>query len=206
MSKEIRKLIFVTGNANKLREVKAILGEQIQVVSQKIDLPEFQGEPDDICINKCKEATKEVKGSLIVEDTCLCFNALGGLPGPYIKWFLEKLGPEGLHRMLTGWEDKSAYALCTFAYCSGPGEEVQLFHGKTPGKIVEPRGKTTFGWDPCFQPDGFDETYAEMTDAVKNSISHRSKALTKLAAFLTKESTVSKDTEEPESKKSKTES
>ncbi|XP_033119204.1 inosine triphosphate pyrophosphatase-like isoform X2 [Anneissia japonica] len=210
MSKEVGKLIFVTGNANKLREVKAIVGDTIQVVSRKIDLPEFQGEPDDIVIDKCKEAIKEVKGPIIVEDTCLCFSALGGLPGPYIKWFLAKLGPAGLHRMLAGWEDKSAYALCTFAYNSGASEEVKLFHGKTLGKIVEPRGDTTFGWDPCFQPDGFDQTYAEMSDTLKNSISHRGKALAKLANFLVNESKTNedeqKDEDEPESKKSKPDS
>jgi inosine/xanthosine triphosphate pyrophosphatase family protein len=55
----------------------------------------------------------------MVEDTCLCFNALQGLPGPYIKWFLQKLGHDGLNRMLAGFDDKSAYALCVFAYSSG---------------------------------------------------------------------------------------
>ena len=67
----------------------------LQVVSQDIDLPEYQGEPDDICIQKCKEASKIIQGPVLIEDTCLCFNALGGLPGPYIKWFLKKLGPAG---------------------------------------------------------------------------------------------------------------
>lgn len=65
------------------------------MVNEKIDLPEFQGEPDDISQAKCKEAAKIIKGPVLVEDTCLCFNALGGLPGPYIKWFLDKLKPEG---------------------------------------------------------------------------------------------------------------
>ena len=55
----------------------------------------------------------------MVEDTCLCFNALKGLPGPYIKWFLSKLGHEGLNRMLAGFDDKTAYAQCTFAYSPG---------------------------------------------------------------------------------------
>jgi len=56
---------------------------------------------------------------VIVEDTCLCFNACKGLPGPYVKWFLEKVGPEGLYKMLVGFEDKTAYAVCTFAFCQG---------------------------------------------------------------------------------------
>ncbi|XP_035756645.1 inosine triphosphate pyrophosphatase [Egretta garzetta] len=125
-----------------------------------------------------------VRGPVIVEDTCLCFNALGGLPGPYIKWFLEKLKPEGLYKLLAGFEDKSAYALCTFAFSTGnPEEPVKLFKGQTHGLIVEPRGPRDFGWDPCFQPDGYNQTYAELPKAVKNSISHRYRALSELSAF-----------------------
>lgn len=87
--------------------------------------------------------------------------------------------------MLQGFEDKTAIALCTFAYSSGiPGEKVKLFHGKTEGTIVSPRGPTDFGWDPCFQPKGYDKTYAEMAKVDKNSISHRSKALAALKEFL----------------------
>ncbi|XP_033642863.1 inosine triphosphate pyrophosphatase-like [Asterias rubens] len=186
-AKAVLDLVFVTGNAKKLEEVIAILGDKFNVTSRSIDLPEFQGEPDDISVAKCKEAVKHVKGPVIVEDTCLCFNALGGMPGPYIKWFLSKLGPSGLHRLLTDWTDKSAYALCTFAYSSGNLEDpVQLFRGKTPGLIVSPRGPTSFGWDPCFQPDGFTQTYAEMESSTKNSISHRGKALQALAEHFIK--------------------
>ena len=87
---------------------------------------------------------------MIVEDTCLCFHALGGLPGPYIKWFLEAVGPSGLHRMLAGFEDKTAHALCMFGYSDGEEEPI-VFEGRTEGTIVEPRGPTDFGWDPCFQ-------------------------------------------------------
>lgn len=71
--------------------------------------------------------------------------------GPYIKWFLEKVGPDGLFKMLAGFEDKSATAVCTFAYSSGENDEVLLFQGKTEGQIVDPRGPRDFGLDPCFQ-------------------------------------------------------
>ncbi|XP_003430905.2 inosine triphosphate pyrophosphatase [Ornithorhynchus anatinus] len=181
-------LVFVTGNAKKLEEVIQILGDNFpcKLVAQKIDLPEYQGEPDEISIQKCKEAAKQVQGPVIVEDTCLCFNALGGLPGPYIKWFLEKLKPEGLYKLLAGFEDKSAYALCTFAFSTGnPEDPVRLFRGRTLGHIVEPRGSRDFGWDPCFQPDGYEETYAELPKAVKNSISHRYRALYELQNYFT---------------------
>jgi len=181
-----RSLIFVTGNAKKLEEVISILGDSFpfKVVSRKIDLPEYQGEADEISRKKCEAAAEIIKGPVIVEDTCLCFNALGGMPGPYIKWFLEKLKPEGLHKLLHGFEDKTAEAVCTFAYSSGnPEDEILLFHGRTPGSIVEPRGDNKFGWDPCFQPKGFDQTYAELDSTVKNSISHRRRALDSLREY-----------------------
>lgn len=145
-------------------------------------LVELQGEVDEICIIKCQEAAKHVKGPVIVEDTCLAFNGLKGLPGPYIKWFLEKLGPEGLHKLLAGFEDKTAQAICTFAYSKGENSEVILFQGITHGTIVAPRGTREFGWDPIFQPDGFDQTYGELPKEVKNTISHRFRALDKLRA------------------------
>lgn len=154
------------------------------MVAQKIDLPEYQGEPDEISIQKCQEAARQVQGPVLVEDTCLCYNALGGLPGPYIKWFLEKLKPEGLHQLLAGFEDKSAYALCTFALSTGdPSQPVRLFRGRTSGQIVAPRGCRDFGWDPCFQPDGYEQTYAEMPKAEKNAVSHRFRALLELQEY-----------------------
>lgn len=124
----------------------------------------------------------------LVEDTCLCFHALGGLPGPYIKWFLDKVGHDGLNQMLAGFDDKRAYALCTFGYSSGvEGEEAVVFSGRTEGRIVAARKKgdgPAFGWDPVFLPDGFEVTYAEMDKEVKNGISHRFKALGKVKEYL----------------------
>nr|CAB3257425.1 inosine triphosphate pyrophosphatase [Phallusia mammillata] len=183
-----KAITFVTGNKNKLKEVTSILrgNDKIEVTSVSIDLPEYQGEADDVSKFKCKEAAKQLKGPVLIEDTCLCFNAMGGLPGPYIKWFLTKLGPEGIYKMLDGWEDKSAYALCTFAYCSGNSDDVILFRGKCDGTIVPPRGPRTFGWDPCFLPNGYDTTYAEMDLEIKNKISHRGLALQELQSFFSK--------------------
>lgn len=82
-----KPITFITGNAKKLEEVIAILGREFprELVSQKIDLPELQGDMNEVSIKKCKEAAKLVQGPVIVEDTCLCFNALGGLPGKSVK-------------------------------------------------------------------------------------------------------------------------
>ncbi|WJX10889.1 hypothetical protein P8452_01559 [Trifolium repens] len=172
-----RPVTFVTGNAKKLEEVRAILGQSIPFQSLKLDLPELQGEPEDISKEKARLAAIQVNGPVLVEDTCLCYNALKGLPGPYIKWFLQKIGHEGLNNLLMAYDDKSAYALCVFSFAIGPNSEPITFSGKTLGKIVPPRGPNDFGWDPIFQPDGYDQTYAEMSKEEKNKISHRSKSL-----------------------------
>uniref|UniRef100_A0A4W6CX82 Inosine triphosphate pyrophosphatase n=1 Tax=Lates calcarifer TaxID=8187 RepID=A0A4W6CX82_LATCA len=194
-----RTVVFVTGNAKKLEEVIQILGDKFpyKLVSKKIDCKESH---DEISVHKCKEAARQIDGPVIVEDTCLCFKALGGLPGPYIKWFLDKLKPEGLYKLLAGFEDKSAWALCTFAFCAGKDEPVQLFRGKTEGHIVEPRGPRDFGWDPCFQPVGYDKTYAELPKDVKNSISHRYRALAAMSEHFSQTKNTS-----PQNKKKKQE-
>lgn len=181
-----KTIVFVTGNAKKLEETIEILGKDFtrKLTSKKFDLPEYQGEADDICISKCQAAAAIVKAPVLVEDTCLCFNAMNGLPGPYIKWFHDKLGPDGTHKMLDGWEDKSAEAVCTFAYSSGkPEDPVLLFKGRTQGTIVSPKGSRDFGWDPIFQPDGYTQTYAELPEALKNTISHRHSALQKVKDY-----------------------
>lgn len=78
-----KPITFITSNAKKLEEVIAILGKEFprEIIAHKLDLPELQGEPNEISIKKCQEAAKHISGPVIVEDTSLCFNALGGLPG-----------------------------------------------------------------------------------------------------------------------------
>ncbi|KAJ5320519.1 hypothetical protein PENANT_c033G09990 [Penicillium antarcticum] len=156
----LTKLNFITGNKNKLSEVRAILGNVIEVDNQEVDVPEIQGTIEEIAKEKAKRAAEAINGPALTEDTALEFHALKGLPGPYIKSFMEALGLEGLNKMLDGFEDRTAEA----------------------GAIVRPRGPTNFGWDPIFEYDG--KTYAEMEKEAKNKISHRYKALVKLQQWL----------------------
>ena len=86
--------------------------------------------------------------------------------------------------MLKGFEDKTAYAQCTFAFCQSKNHEPIVFVGKCEGQIVEPRGENMFGWDPIFQPSGFDQTFAEIALEEKNKVSHRGKALELVKEFL----------------------
>eukprot|EP00441_Pelagodinium_beii_P035159 CAMPEP_0197629816 /NCGR_PEP_ID=MMETSP1338-20131121/7524_1 /TAXON_ID=43686 ORGANISM="Pelagodinium beii, Strain RCC1491" /NCGR_SAMPLE_ID=MMETSP1338 /ASSEMBLY_ACC=CAM_ASM_000754 /LENGTH=210 /DNA_ID=CAMNT_0043200921 /DNA_START=111 /DNA_END=743 /DNA_ORIENTATION=+ len=185
-------IVFVTGNAKKLEEVKHILQSStdkaipFEVTSQKVDLPELQGDSaETIAKEKCKLAAESVKGPVMCEDTSLCYHALKGLPGPYIKWFLDKLGHEGLNKLLAGYEDKSAYAQCLFTLSAGPGCEIRVFDGRTEGRIVESRGPKDFGWDAVFEPlEGGGKTFAEMTKDAKSAISHRGRALAQLRSWL----------------------
>ena len=113
------------------------------------------------------------------------FSALGGLPGAFVKFFLEKAGNVGLTKMLDGFEDRSATAVCAIAFTAGPGRDVFVFEGRAPGRIVQARGEKNFGWDPIFQPEDYELTYGEMDDVQKSTISHRYKAAERLKAFLT---------------------
>ncbi|KUI58865.1 Inosine triphosphate pyrophosphatase [Cytospora mali] len=172
---------FITGNKNKLGEVKAILEPTIEVRSEALDLIEVQGSLEEVTIAKCKSAAEQIGGPVLVEDTCLCFNALNGLPGPY----MYDIGHEGLNNLLAAYEDKSAKAVCTFGFSQGPGHEPILFQGITDGKIVPSRGPTHFGWDSIFEYEGL--TYAEMEKSAKNKISHRGRALDKLQDWFKKQ-------------------
>jgi inosine triphosphate pyrophosphatase len=174
-------LTFVTGNKDKLREVQEIL--QFPLESVKIDLPELQGEPIDIITAKVLKAVEEVNRPVFVDDSCLCFNALNGLPGPYVKWFHDKIGSEALFKMVSPFRDHSGYVLCLIGYCE-PGQEPLIFEGRTTGRIVSPRGTKGFKWDDVFEPDGFDQTFGEMDQEEKNEISTRKRALEKLREYL----------------------
>ena len=183
---------FVTGNQKKLEELTRILataeGKEFpfHLTNKKVELSELQGKPEEIAKEKCSLAAKEVGGAVITEDTSLCFNALGGLPGPYIKWFLESCGHEGLNKLLKGYQDKTAYAQTVVAFCAGPDKDPIVFVGQTAGTIVMPRGRLDFGWDPIFEPqEGVGgKTYGEMTKEEKDSISHRSRALEKFRTYM----------------------
>ena len=170
-------------------EVKLILSDDFpyDLVAKKVDLPELQGaDPKDIAREKCRIAAQEVGGPCFTEDTCLSFSALNGMPGPYIKWFLEKCGKDGLNRMLDGFEDKSATASTLVAFTWGEkDDEIRVFEGETKGKIVSARGSFDFGWDPIFEPDeGNGKTYAEMEKVEKNRISHRGRAMATFSRFI----------------------
>ena len=197
-----KTITFVTGNKNKLAEVQRLLftssdGQStipFDIDNHQLDLPELQGSPRDIAHQKCQMASMQLKTAVLTEDTCLCFRGLNDLPGPYIKWFLDGLGHDGLNKLLQGFNDNRAYAQTIIAFSPGPGKDVLLFEGRTEGRIVPARGSKDFGWDPIFEPTedeqgcGSVRTYAEMSQDEKNVISHRGRAFHKFREYLLRDS------------------
>ena len=135
--------------------------------------------------HKLTEANKKYERTLFCEDTSLELECLGGLPGPYIKWFIGSIGIEGLSELALKYENTAATAKATIGY-SDENNKQHFFVGEVVGTIVSPRGDTSFGWDPIFLPDGHEKTYGEMSREEKNSVSHRRQALEKLKVFLNK--------------------
>ena len=178
------KILFVTGNKNKLKEAMVIIPE---IEGCDIDLPEIQElDTKKIIEEKLNEAIKQKPGiELIVEDQSLTIDGMNGLPGPFIKWFDKALKMEDLYKMAVAMGNQSVEAKTTIGYGNKKGE-ISFFESTIKGKLVAPRGEIGWGWDPVFQPDGYDKTFGEMTMEQKNELSMRRIALEKLKEYLKK--------------------
>jgi inosine triphosphate pyrophosphatase len=175
------QLYFITGNKKKFKEVNALLPEVEQL---NIDVPEIQGTDAHVIIKKKLEtARRHKKARFIVEDTSLYMDCLGGLPGPLIKWFLKSVGNDGLANLAKKLGNPSAQAKTIIGYSRADGR-TKFVEGVLKGEIVSPRGDSDFGWDPIFQPEGHEKTFAQMTKKEKNEISMRRHALNKLKKVL----------------------
>lgn len=185
-------IYFVTGNEQKAMEVQAIFGKfpaldaNARLFRVDLDIPEIQGNSQAIAIDKAEKAFKIMKKPVVVEDVSLGIDYLHGMPGPYIKDFLRTMGNDGIWKMVSPLPDHSATATCTVALKSSAFERPITFIGTIKGSIVAPVVKKGlhFGWDPIFKESTHDMTFYEMAPEMKNSISHRNIAFTKLADFL----------------------
>ncbi len=174
-------LYFITGNKSKFEEASAILPGIRQF---NVELPEIQSiNAREIVKTKLLEAMNHKKAEFIVEDTSLYLDCLNGLPGPLIKWFMKTIGNEGLFNIVEKFGNPNAEAKTVIGYAKNP-KEVYYFEGSIKGRIVSPKGRSGFGWDPVFQPEGCSKTFAEITQEEKNKISMRRIALNKLKEFL----------------------
>lgn len=139
-------------------------GSNLDASFRKLDLPEIQSLClDEIVEHKARHAFAVVGSPVLVEDVSLEIASLNKLPGPFVKWFLVQLKPEGLCQLVDA-SNRAAIARCTVGYMDQ--HELKLFHGHLEGTIAEaPRGGSGYGWDPIFIPAGYQITRAEMTPA-----------------------------------------
>lgn len=176
-------LFFVTGNDHKFTEVSGLI-PGIQRLT--IDLTEPQElDSKKIVEHKLREARKHTKEHIAVEDVSFSLPALGGLPGPFIKWFIQSLGAKGLYELAKKLGDDRVTISATVGLMIK--NTVTIFTAELPGKVVAPRGDTSFGFDPIFQPDGMSKTFGELDNGVKNVISHRAKAWAQVLRFVQRE-------------------
>jgi inosine triphosphate pyrophosphatase len=178
------ELTFITGNQRKADYMARHLG--LEIDHQKLDLDEIQSvDLSEIATHKVKQAYELIKKPVIVDDVSLEFSALGGLPGPFIKFFVDHAGLEACSRMLDGFSDRSATAKCVFGYYDG--RDLKLFQGGLAGEIAQnPRGENGFGWDKIFIPEGYGgRTRAELTPEEDEATYTTIKPFNELRGFLT---------------------
>ena len=178
----MEKITFVTGNLNKVRELENYLG--VTVIQKELALPEIQSlDVEEVAKIKAQKAYELLGVPALVEDTALTFLALGKLPGPFIKYFLESIQNDGLVKLLNNFENREAVATTCFALADENG--VQTFVGSAHGLVAsEPRGEDKFGWDRIFIPVGYTQTWAEMSIEEKQKTSMRRKALDEFKSYL----------------------
>ena len=188
------RLVFATGNPNKVREVRELLaGTDYEVVSMRElgvteDIPETADTLAGNALLKARYLHQTYGYDCFSEDTGLEIDALHGAPGVTTARFA---GPDATAtdniaktlREMRGKSPRTARFRTVMALIL-KGEE-HLFHGVCEGQITEQvSGSDGFGYDPIFQPAGFDRTFAEMTKAEKNGVSHRGRALEQLMGFI----------------------
>lgn len=188
------KLVFSTNNQHKLDEVQAILQNHFDVLSLKdincdVDVEETATTLEGNALIKARYIWDNYQMACFGDDTGLEVEALNNEPGVYSARYAgesknAKDNVAKLLRNLIGVENRSARFRTVIALIDDAGNE-HLFEGVVKGEIIkENRGNSGFGYDPVFVPDGYNQTFAELGDDVKNKISHRALAVNKLSTFL----------------------
>ena len=188
-----KKLVVATNNAHKLEEIAAILGDEMELFSLKdinchAEIPETADTLEGNARQKAMYIYENYGMDCFADDTGLEVEALNGAPGVFSARYAgdghdSEANMQKLLKELEGKENRKAQfrtAICLII----EGKEY-LFEGIVKGAIIEEkRGGAGFGYDPIFVPEGYDQTFAELGNDIKNTISHRARAVEKLCKFL----------------------
>jgi non-canonical purine NTP pyrophosphatase (RdgB/HAM1 family) len=174
--------VLVTGSAAKRAEAERILGKSVDW--RRVDLPEIQSLDLLVVLRaKAEAAWSRFGAPLVVEETGLELAALGGFPGPLVKWMLQAAGAEGIARTALALGEPAVVARCALAWTDG--SRTVVAEGSAEGELVLPaRGSGGFGWDPVFQLRGESRTYGELPPEEKDRLGHRGRAWRALIAAL----------------------
>ncbi len=195
------KIVFATNNKNKLREIREILGEQFEIVSLKdigcnVDIPETGNTLEENAHQKAEYIFDHYQIGCFADDTGLEVEALNGAPGVHSARYAEGTDHDSeanmakLLRELEGKENRNARFRTVISLIQMEGDNPKCsreyrFEGEVKGTIAtEKHGTEGFGYDPIFIPEGYDKSFAELGEEIKNTISHRARAVKKLADWL----------------------
>ena len=173
------ELNMVTSNIHKFVETREFAKEiGIKLIQKNIDIHEVRGTLEDIVMAKAKKAYEGVQTPIVCDDSGFFIDSLNDFPGEFSRFVFEKIGNEGILKLIEDKEDKGAEFRCMACYFDGSNFMLSL--GIVRGKITDAiRGKFGFGYDPIFIPDGFTKTFSEDFE-IKMKNSHRKKAFTGL--------------------------
>ena len=177
----VTKFTLITGNSHKLAEFKRLLPAGCLFDHLALDLDEIQSFDSEVIIaDKARRAYEIVKKPVVVEDVSAGLDRLNGLPGPFIKFFETQLGADALYKLAGA--ETAATVTSTIAYYDG--QTMLLSQGVITGSVVPLTVDNGFGFDGVFVPSGQSQTFAQMTPAEKDAISHRALAIRNLLAQL----------------------
>ena len=192
----MKKLVFATNNAHKLEEIRAILGDKVEILSLNdinchADIQETADTLQGNAALKAQYIYENYGLDCFADDTGLEVEALNGAPGIYSARYAGGEGHDSeanMKKLLSEMQDKeNRKARFRTVICLIEGGEEHFFEGIVNGSIIrERKGGAGFGYDPVFMPDGYSETFAEMGNDEKNKISHRARAVQKLCEYLNK--------------------
>lgn len=199
------KIVFATNNQHKLQEIRDILGSEFEIVSLKdigcdVDIPETGNTLEENAMQKAQYVYDHYNLSCFADDTGLEVEALNGEPGVHSARYAEGTDHDSeanmakLLRNLEGKDNRKARFRTVIALIQKQDvcpcgctsiKKVNRFEGIVYGSIAtEKHGTAGFGYDPIFVPEGYDKSFAELGESIKNGISHRARAVAKLAEYL----------------------
>ena len=199
------KIVFATNNQHKLQEIRDILGSEFEIVSLKdigcnVDIPETGNTLEENAMQKAQYVYDHYNLSCFADDTGLEVEALNGEPGVHSARYAEGTDHDSeanmakLLRNLEGKDNRKARFRTVIALIQKQDvcpcgctsiKKVNRFEGIVDGSIAtEKHGTAGFGYDPIFVPEGYDKSFAELGESIKNGISHRARAVAKLAKYL----------------------